>query len=129
MAQTEFEECLKILVEKEGSDLYYSTGAPPSAKFYGTLTPLSDVPMKPGEVQQIAESVMNEEQRQQFEHNPEMNLAISRSGLGRYRVNIFKQRNQVSMVIRRLGGRPRSCPSLLMISLGRTWACHPSCPS
>ena len=95
-----FEECLKILVDKEGSDLYHSTGAPPCAKFYGTLNKLSDVPMKPGEIATIADSVMTEEQRKQFAETSEMNLAISRPGLGRYRVNIFRQRNQVSMVIR-----------------------------
>jgi len=122
-----FEECLKILVDKEGSDLYYSTGAPPSAKFYGTLNKLSDVPMKPGEVAAIADSVMTEEQRVQFEETSEMNLAISRPGLGRYRVNIFRQRNQVSMVIRRLGntlpnykdlGLPPVLPKLIMSKLG-----------
>ncbi|XOV90294.1 MAG: PilT/PilU family type 4a pilus ATPase [Pseudomonadota bacterium] len=127
MAQTSFEDCLKILVEKEGSDLYYSTGAPPSAKFYGTMNQLSDVPMKPGEVAQLADSVMTEEQRAQFARNPEMNLAISRPGLGRYRVNIFKQRNEVSMVIRRLGdtlpdyrqlGLPPVLPKLIMSKLG-----------
>ena len=37
MAQLEFEDCLKVLAEKEGSDLSYSTGSPPSTKFYGTL--------------------------------------------------------------------------------------------
>ncbi|MDA0791177.1 MAG: type IV pili twitching motility protein PilT, partial [Proteobacteria bacterium] len=62
MAQTEFEDCLRILVEKEGSDLYYSTGAPPSAKFYGTLNRLSDVTMKPGEIEVIANSIMSEDQ-------------------------------------------------------------------
>jgi twitching motility protein PilU len=127
MAQTGFEDCLRILVEKEGSDLYYSTGAPPSAKFYGTLHQLSDVTMKPGEVSVIADSVMTEEQQQQFRKNPEMNLAISRPGLGRYRVNIFRQRNEVSMVIRRLGdslpdyqqlGLPAVLPRLIMSKLG-----------
>jgi len=59
--------------------------------------------MKPGEIEEIANSVMTPEQRAQFQSSPEMNLAISRPGLGRYRVNIFRQRNQVSMVIRRLG--------------------------
>lgn len=122
-----FEECLKILVDKEGSDLYYSTGAPPSAKFYGTLNKLSDVPMKPGEIAIIADSVMTEEQRKQFAETSEMNLAISRPGLGRYRVNIFRQRNQVSMVIRRLGntlpnykelGLPPVLPKLIMSKLG-----------
>ena len=127
MAQTEFEECLKILVDKEGSDLYYSTGAPPSAKFYGTLNKLSDIPMNPGEVKIIADSVMTEEQREAFEHNPECNLAISRDGLGRFRVNIFKQRGEHAMVIRRLGdtlpnheelGLPPVLPKLIMSKLG-----------
>ncbi len=127
MPEPGLEECLKILVEKEGSDLYYSTGAPPSAKFYGTLNRLSDVPMKPGEAAEIANLLMNEDQRQQFEHSPEMNLAISRQGLGRFRVNIFKQRNEVSLVIRRLGdtlpnykdlGLPPVLPKLIMSKLG-----------
>jgi twitching motility protein PilU len=127
MAQVEFEECLKILVEKEGSDLYYSTGAPPSAKFHGTLNRISEVPMGPGEVGIIANSVMNEEQREAFEHNPECNLAISREGLGRFRVNIFKQRSEHAMVIRRLGdtlpnhkdlGLPPVLPKLIMSKLG-----------
>jgi twitching motility protein PilU len=127
MAQTEFEDCLRILVEKEGSDLYYSTGAPPSAKFYGTLNRLSDVTMKPGEIEVIANSIMSEDQRAQFAENPEMNLAISRQGLGRYRVNIMRQRNEVSMVIRRLGdtlpnykdlGLPAVLPRLIMSKLG-----------
>jgi twitching motility protein PilU len=122
-----FEECLQILVDKEGSDLYYSTGAPPCAKFFGTLNKLSDVTMKPGEVAVLANSIMNEAQRQQFAENPEMNLAMSRSGLGRFRVNIFKQRNEVSMVIRRLGntlpnykdlGLPPVLPKLIMSKLG-----------
>lgn len=103
MPQLSFEDALQMLSEKEGSDLYYSTGAPPSAKIFGKLTPLSDETMKPGDIEEIANSVMNDEQREQFRESPEMNLAISRSGFGRYRVNIFRQRNQVSMVIRRLG--------------------------
>ena len=127
MAQVEFEDCLRILVDKEGSDLYYSTGAPPSAKFYGTLNQISDVPMAPGEVAKIANSVMTEEQRLAFEDNPECNLAISRPKLGRFRVNIFKQRNEYAMVIRRLGdtlpnhkdlGLPPVLPKLIMSKLG-----------
>ena len=103
MTQITFDEALQKLTDEEGSDLYYSTGAPPSAKLFGTLKPFSDETMKPGEIEEIANSVMTPEQRAQFQSSPEMNLAISRPGLGRYRVNIFRQRNQVSMVIRRLG--------------------------
>ena len=103
MAQISFEDALKALSEREGSDLYYSTGAPPSAKIFGKLEPLSYEIMKPGEIDVLAQDVMDDAQKEKFAEVPEMNLAISRSGLGRYRVNIFKQRNQTSMVIRRLG--------------------------
>ena len=127
MVQTEFEDCLKILVDKEGSDLYYSTGCPPSAKFYGTLNQLSDVPCEPGYTAKIADSIMNDEQRKEFEQSPDLNLAISRKGLGRFRVNVFKQRGEVSLVIRRLGdslpnhkdlGLPPVLPKLIMSKLG-----------
>ncbi len=98
----EFKDYLRVLAGNDGSDLYLSTGAPPCAKFHGTLKPLDKIPLKPGDVRAIAETVMNEEQRQAFEHALEMNLAISESGIGRFRVNIFKQRNEVSMVVRNI---------------------------
>lgn len=123
----EFEKCLQVLAEKEGSDLYYSTGAPPSAKFYGTLHSLADEPMKPGEIAKLADNIMTEEQQHEFAEKQEMNMAISRPELGRFRVNIFRQRNEVSMVIRRLGsdlpqakdlGLPAVLPKLIMSKLG-----------
>ncbi len=93
---------LKVLAEKDGSDLYLSTGALPSAKFNGQLTPLSKKPAPAGWVRGLAMEIMNEDQQAEFEHKPEMNLAISEPGIGRFRVNIFKQRNEVSMVIRNI---------------------------
>ncbi len=96
----EFKDFLKIMVDKDGSDLFLSTGAPISSKIYGTLTPLSNRALEKGEVEKIAMGLMNEEQKQDFVKRPEMNLAISLSGIGRFRVNIFKQRHETSMVIR-----------------------------
>lgn len=93
---------LKVLAEKDGSDLYLTTGAMPSAKFNGVLTPLSKQAAPIGWVKSLAMEIMNEDQRHDFEHKPEMNLAISEPGVGRFRVNIFKQRNEVSMVIRNI---------------------------
>lgn len=93
---------LKILATQDGSDLYLSTGAPPCAKFNGVLKPLSNETLKPGDVEQIARGVMDEEQRQQFGHELEMNLAMSVPGVGRFRINIFRQRNEVSMVCRNI---------------------------
>ena len=93
---------LKVLAEKDGSDLYLSTGAAPSAKFHGELTPLSKQRAPPGWVRELAYEIMTDAQKKDFEIKPEMNLAISEPGVGRFRVNIFKQRNEVSMVIRNI---------------------------
>ncbi|MBV4546114.1 PilT/PilU family type 4a pilus ATPase [Pseudomonas triticicola] len=96
----EIDALLSILSQKNGSDLFLSTGAAPSARIDGVLTALSDQPFKPGETAAIATSLMDAEQRREFDRDLEMNLAISRTGVGRFRVNIFKQRNDVSIVIR-----------------------------
>ena len=93
---------LKILAEKGGSDLYLSTGAPPSAKFSGTLTPLGKDPAPPGWVEGLANEIMSDKQRDAFREKPEMNLALSLPNIGRFRINIFKQRNEVAMVIRNI---------------------------
>jgi len=97
-----FDQYLNILAKKDGSDLYLSTGAPPCAKFQGVLKPLSQEPLNPGEVEAIANTIMDEEQRAIFAHELEMNLAISIHGVGRFRINIFKQRNEVSIVARNI---------------------------
>ena len=96
----DFKDYLRIMVEKDGSDLYLSTGAPISAKIYGKLVPLSREPLPQGAVKKIAFSLMDDEQKHEFDHKPEANLAISEPGVGRFRVNVFKQRNECSMVIR-----------------------------
>ena len=98
----DFENYLKTLAKHDGSDLYLSTGAPPCAKFEGTLKPLSKEPMKPGQIEEIAYKVMDEEQQQEFEHELEMNLAYSIPSVARFRINIFKQRNEVSIVARNI---------------------------
>ncbi|MNK88668.1 Twitching mobility protein [compost metagenome] len=96
----EIDALLKRLASQDGSDLYLSTGAPPCARFDGVLAPLTDQPFKPGDIAAIAGSMMDAEQRLEFDRELEMNLAISLTGIGRFRVNIFKQRNDVSMVVR-----------------------------
>ncbi len=98
----EFKDYLHILASKDGSDLYLSTGAPPCAKFQGVLKPLEKQPLAPGAIEAIANALMDEEQRTEFEHNLEMNLAYSIPKIGRFRVNIFKQRNEVSIVARNI---------------------------
>lgn len=98
----EFETMLNELASKDGSDLYLATGAPPSAKFQGVLIPLNNESFKPGDVANIANAIMDQEQKEEFAHTLEMNLAISIPRIGRFRVNIFKQRNDVSIVARNI---------------------------
>lgn len=99
---TPIDQYLNILAKKDGSDLYLSTGAPPCAKFQGTLKPLSQQAYQAGEIEQIANQIMDSEQRVAFAKDLEMNLAISINGVGRFRINIFKQRNEVSIVARNI---------------------------
>jgi twitching motility protein PilU len=98
----DFKGYLKTMVEQDASDLYLSSGAPASAKIHGQLTPLDAGALTSDQIKTIAWSVMNSEQIAEFEHKPEMNLAISETGVGRFRVNIFRQRNSISMVIRNI---------------------------
>jgi twitching motility protein PilU len=98
----DFRSYLKIMVEQDASDLYLSTGAAISAKIHGTLTALEDSRLTADQVKSVAYSMMDDEQIAEFEHKPEMNLAISEEGVGRFRVNIFRQRNSISMVIRNI---------------------------
>ena len=95
-------EWLMTLASRGGSDLYLTTGAPPCAKFNGQLKPIDSDILKPGEVKEIAYEVMDGAQRLDFEKDLEMNLATSISGYGRFRINIFYQRNEVSLVARNI---------------------------
>lgn len=96
------EDYLHILAKNDGSDLYLSTGAPPCAKFQGVLKPLGKEALKSGEIADVAMAIMDSEQAKQFELELEMNLAMSLPGIGRFRINIFRQRNEVSIVARNI---------------------------
>jgi len=91
---------LNLMVDKNASDLYFTTNAPVNIKIEGVTSSLDDVPLPPGLVRKIAYSLMSESQIKEFEENWEMDLAISAKDIGRFRVNIFKQRGEVSIVMR-----------------------------
>ncbi|MEX1666133.1 PilT/PilU family type 4a pilus ATPase [Zhongshania arctica] len=97
-----FDDYLTILAKNDGSDLFLSTGAPPCAKFHGKLKPLRKEPFLPGEIKSIAYAMMDSEQVAEFEQELEMNLAYHIPRVGRFRVNIFKQRNEISLVARNI---------------------------
>lgn len=98
----EFKDYLKLMVNYEASDLYLTTGAPASCRIQGLIKPIEQGTLPSGRVRQIAWEVMNDAQRSEFEMKPEMNLAIGLKGVGRFRVNIFQQRNEIGMVVRHI---------------------------
>jgi len=98
----DFKNFLRILVKNDGSDLYLTFNAPPAAKFQGELKALSKDKMTSEQLQEVADFLMNDEQKEQFEHKPEMNLALDEPDIGRFRINIFKQRTHIAMVIRNI---------------------------
>ena len=98
----DFKNLLRILVRNDGSDLYLTFNAPPAAKFQGTLRALGPEKLDADTLETLAKELMNADQQQQFEKKPEMNLALDEPGVGRFRINIFKQRTHLAMVIRNI---------------------------
>lgn len=91
---------LKLVVDKDGSDLYLSAGVQPSMKVQGKLLKIGQKELSGTDVEKLGLEIMNAEQAKAFEQKPEMNLAIDEPEIGRFRVNIFRQRNDMAMVIR-----------------------------
>lgn len=103
---------LKLMTEKNASDMFLTTGAPVYIKIEGKLYPLGSTGLPPGMVKKIAYSLMDEGQVPQFERDLELNMAIAVAEAGRFRVNVFKQRGEVGMVIRAIKSRIPSIEEL-----------------
>ena len=84
------------------SDLHLKVGAPPLLRVKGELRPLQLPALGPGDAQKLIYPIMNENQRIVFEDTGDMDFAYSLPGKGRFRINVFKQRGQVSVAIRRV---------------------------
>jgi twitching motility protein PilT len=94
------EELLELLVKKKGSDLHVTAGSPPRIRVDGVLRPTGHDMLTPEDTQQIAYSVLSNEQIARFEKNFELDFSFGISGLGRFRTNVFYQRGAVGAVMR-----------------------------
>jgi twitching motility protein PilU len=90
----------KLMADKEASDLFFCTGTEPQIKIQGVIRPVGTQKLAPGDVKEMAYSMMTDEQAKEFESVMEMNFAVPLKGVGRFRVNIFRQRGECSIVIR-----------------------------
>ena len=93
-------DLLRMMVQKNGSDLFITAGAVPSMKVDGEMSPLSNQSLSPQHTQVLVSSIMNDKQRAEFEETQECNFAISLPGVSRFRVNAFTQRGSVGVVLR-----------------------------
>ena len=98
----DFQSLLKMMIRKEASDLFLTAELPASFKINGLISPISDSPLNADQVRKLALSLMNDQQRQEFQTTLECNFAIDPPGAGRFRVNVFQQKNHVGIVLRRI---------------------------
>ncbi len=93
---------LKLMAEKQASDLFISSGTPICIKILGTIMPVNAEVLDAEMTRRIAHELMSEKERREFEEKWEMNLSLQLPEIGRFRVNIFRQRGDVALVIRYL---------------------------
>ena len=93
-------DLLRLMVQKDGSDLFITAGAVPSMKVDGEMSPISNQSLSPQHTQVLVSAIMNDKQRAEFEETQECNFAISLPGVSRFRVNAFTQRGSVGVVLR-----------------------------
>jgi len=102
MAAIDVSPILKFMLDKGGSDLFFSTGAIIHIEVEGDTLPINNQVMTPGMIKEIAYSLMSPDQIMEFESTLECNFAISKKDVGRFRVNVFRQRGEVGMVVRHI---------------------------
>lgn len=107
-------DLLRLMVQKNGSDLFISAGFPPAIKVDGRITPQSNQVLTPTHTSDLARSVMNDRQAAEFESTKECNFAISPAGIGRFRANAYIQQGRVGLVLRTI---PQRIPTIEELGL------------
>ena len=105
---------LQGMAQNNGSDLFFSVGAPPSMKVEGITSALDEPALEQGQVKTLAYGIMNQKQIAQFESTMEMNFALSANNIGRFRVNVYQERGETAMVVRYV---KETIPTLEQLSL------------
>ncbi|MCP3849270.1 MAG: type IV pili twitching motility protein PilT, partial [Gammaproteobacteria bacterium] len=93
----DLQDCLKKLIELQGSDLYIASGALPMVRVEGKISPLSIDVITRDEAQKMIYADLTESQIQEFEKTLELNIALHIPNSGRFRINVFRQRSGISL--------------------------------
>ncbi len=102
-------DLLRLMVARNGSDLFLTAEFPPAIKVDGKVTKVSPQPLTGQHTLQLARAVMNDKQAAEFERTKECNFAIAPQGVGRFRVNAFMQQGHVGLVFRTI---PQTLPTI-----------------
>jgi twitching motility protein PilU len=107
-------DLLKLLITRNGSDLFLTAEFPPAVKVDGRITKVSPQPLTPQHTLVLARAIMNDKQAAEFERTKECNFAIAPTGIGRFRVNAFMQQGSVGLVMRTI---PQNIPTIDSLGL------------
>jgi twitching motility protein PilU len=113
---------LSLMVAHGASDLFLSSGAPASLKIQGQIKHLSEEPLSAAHIKSLAYSVMRDAQISRFEAELECDLAIAMDPLGRFRVNVYRQRGDVAVVVRHISSQIPSMETLKLPPIPKTLA-------
>jgi len=105
---------LKEMVNSGASDLFLSTGTVPAFRINGKLRPINTTPLASGQIHKMAQLIMQKEQIDAFDDYLEANVGCTIPGIGRFRFNIFRQRNETAMVVRAI---PSSIPDFKTLGI------------
>ena len=107
-------DLLRLMLQKNGSDLFITTNFPPAIKIDGKIVPQSNQQLTHTHTSELARVIMSDRQAQEFEATKECNFAISPPGIGRFRANAFIQQGQVGLVLRTI---PQKIPTFESLGL------------
>ncbi len=93
-------DLLRLMTQKNGSDLFITANFPPAIKVDGRIMPVSNQVLSPQHSAELARAIMNDRQAAEFESTKECNFAISPTGIGRFRVNALVQQGRIAVVLR-----------------------------
>ena len=102
MSMLDISKLLSLMIEHDASDLYLTVDSPPMYRINGSIRPAGNRLLEQQDTETLANSIMSDKQQREFLENNEMNLGLYYNSLGRFRVNVFRQRNCIGMVIRQI---------------------------
>ena len=107
-----FSDLLAYAVKKDASDIHLTVGSPPACRVDGRIEFFGDRNLRPKDTIRFLDEILNEHQKEKFMRSGDADVALSMEGLGRFRVNVLRQRGSVGIVMRHVRGKIMSFEKL-----------------